>query len=107
MNPLVMRHRWGFALAVVLILDIGVAGLLGSQVARFVPPIAGKTLAIIGGAAGFLAGVGAVVFAFDGIAVLLAMMDTERGDRIWVIPLIVITIVMLLAGGWAWESRKA
>lgn len=106
MSQLMMRHRWGFALAVVLILDIGVAGLLGAQVARFVAPIAGKTLAITGGAAGFLAGVGAVVFAFDGLAVLLAMMDTERGDRIWVIPLIVITIVMLLAGGWAWESRK-
>ncbi|MEV4183624.1 serine/threonine-protein kinase [Streptosporangium canum] len=106
MSSLVMGHRWGVALAVVLIIDIGVAGLLCAQVARFVAPIAGKTVAIIGGAVGFLAGVGAVVFAFDGMAVLLAMMDTERGDRIWVIPLIVITFVMFLTAGWAWESRR-
>ncbi|MFI7641016.1 protein kinase [Nonomuraea sp. NPDC049400] len=97
---------WSVALAVVLIADIGLAGLLCAQVARFLAPVAGKTVAIIGGAVGFLAGVGAVFFAFDGIAVLLAIMDTKRGDRIWVIPLIVITLVMFLMGGWAWESRK-
>ncbi len=113
LRGIVVEHQaWGFddvwdvALGVVLIADIGLAGLLCAQVARFIAPIAGKTVAIIGGAVGFLAGVGAVYFAFDGIAVLLAMMDTKHGDRIWVIPLIVITIVMLLTGGWAWESRK-
>lgn len=54
----------------------------------------------------FFGDVGAVYCAFDGIAVLLAMVDTTRGERIWVIPLLVITGVMLLAEGWAWEPRK-
>ncbi|MEV1004119.1 hypothetical protein [Nonomuraea sp. NPDC050202] len=74
---------------------------------EFLVPIAGKTVAVIGGAAAFLAGAGAVFYAFDGIALLLPMMDTRRGDRIWVIPLIVITVVTFLMGGWAWESRKS
>ncbi|MFI7111575.1 hypothetical protein ACIBK9_35045 [Nonomuraea sp. NPDC050227] len=36
----------------------------------------------------------------------LAVADVERGDRIWVIPLIVITSVLVLTAGWAWESRR-
>ncbi|MFI7136055.1 serine/threonine-protein kinase [Nonomuraea sp. NPDC050153] len=107
MSRKVMTHPLGVALAVVLVTDIGLAGLLCAQVARFLAPIAGMTVAILGGAAGFLAGAGAVVLAFDGIAVLLAMMDTDGGGRPWVIPLIVITVIMFLTGGWAWESRKA
>ncbi|MFI9597472.1 serine/threonine-protein kinase [Nonomuraea sp. NPDC052265] len=106
MSSLVTGHRWGLALAVVLVVDIGVAGLLCAQVGRFLAPVAGTTVAVVGGAVGFLAGVCAVVLAFDGMAVLLAMADIRRGDRIWVIPLIVITFVMFLTAGWAWESRR-
>ncbi|WP_226899885.1 serine/threonine-protein kinase [Nonomuraea phyllanthi] len=112
LRGIVVQHQtgvddvWEVALGVVPITDITLAGLLCAQVARYIAPIAGKTVAIIGGTVGFLTGVGAVYFAFDGIAVLLAMMDTKHGDRIWVIPLIAITCVMLLTGGWAWESRK-
>lgn len=67
---------------------------------------AGATVAVAGGAAALLAGIGAVALAFGGVAVLMAMADVERGDRIWVIPSIVIAFVVLLTTGWAWEMRR-
>ncbi|YCK37738.1 serine/threonine-protein kinase [Actinomadura sp. ATCC 39365] len=106
MSSLATGHRWGAALAAVLVVDAGLAGLLCARVARFLAPVTGTTVAVAGGAAGFLAGAAAVALAFDGIAVFLAMAGVERGDRIWVIPLIVITSVLVLTAGWAWESRR-
>ncbi|MEV4287020.1 serine/threonine-protein kinase [Nonomuraea bangladeshensis] len=97
---------WGLALAVLLVVEHALFGLLCARAARFLRPLAGETVAVIGGVAGFVAGAGAVFYAFDGMAVLLARLGIRYGDRIWVIPLIVITTVMVLLGGWAWESRR-
>ncbi|SEU37197.1 serine/threonine-protein kinase [Nonomuraea wenchangensis] len=106
-GDIVSHHAfWGVALAALLIIEHGLVGLLCARMARLLRPLAGETVAVIGGAAGFVAGAAAVFYAFDGMAVLLATLGIRSGDRIWVIPLIVITTVMVLLGGWAWESRK-
>ncbi|MGW2146019.1 serine/threonine-protein kinase [Nonomuraea bangladeshensis] len=105
---IVSHHAlWGLALAVLLVVEHGLAGLLCARAARFLRPLAGETVAVIGALAGFVAGAGAVFYAFDGMAVLLAKLGIRYGDRIWVIPLVVITTVLVLLGGWAWESRKS
>ncbi|SFK97683.1 Serine/threonine protein kinase [Streptosporangium canum] len=93
---------WGAIVA-----NLGLAGLLGAQVARFVPPVAGKTVAFIVGIVGLLLGGGVTALAFDGISVLSMALDlTDRDGEAWQLSLAVITIVMLITGGWAWESRK-
>ncbi|MFC4008072.1 serine/threonine-protein kinase [Nonomuraea purpurea] len=96
----------GIAVWVAIVADIGLAGLLGAQVARFVPPVAGKTVAIIVGVVGLLFGGFAVGFAFDGMSVLSMAVDLAHRSDAWQLSLLVITILMLITGGWAWESRK-
>ncbi|MFI6456867.1 serine/threonine-protein kinase [Streptosporangium amethystogenes] len=92
---------WGAIMA-----DIGLAGLVGAQVARFVPPVAGKTVAFVVGVVGLLLGGGATALAFDGMFVLSTAVDLTIEGEAWPLPVIVITIVMLITGGWVWESRK-
>ncbi|MFC7592093.1 serine/threonine-protein kinase [Nonomuraea antimicrobica] len=91
---------------VVIIADIGLAGLLGAQVARFVPPVAGKTVAVVVGVLGLLLGGGAAGLAFDGVSVVVTGVDLAYRRDAWTYSLIVITVIMLITGGWAWESRK-
>lgn len=94
-------------LVVAVLADIGLAGLLCAQIARLVPPIAGKTVAVAVGVVGFLAGSGAAYLAFDGMGlILLRLIPSWGDDEVIVIAPIVITVVMLIAAGWAWESRK-
>jgi tRNA A-37 threonylcarbamoyl transferase component Bud32 len=96
----------GFLLAVPIFADLALAGLLGAQVARFVPPVAGKTVAFAVGVVGLILAGGATVLAFDGMSVLVTAADPADRSDAWLLSLIVITVVMLITGGWAWESRK-
>ncbi|MFG3438443.1 serine/threonine-protein kinase [Nonomuraea sp. NPDC047897] len=96
----------GVVLLLALVADIGLAGLLCAQVARFVPAIAGRTVAVVAGVVGLLAGAGAAASAFDGVAVLSTTMDVTSTRDAWELSLGVITFVMLVTGGWAWESRR-
>ncbi|WP_431908077.1 serine/threonine-protein kinase [Nonomuraea jabiensis] len=94
-------------LLIAVIADIGLAGLLCAQVARFVPPVAGKTVAIVVGVVGFLAGGGAAALAFDGIGlILLRLIPSLDDDELMAIPPLVIAVALLIAAGWTWESRK-
>jgi len=85
------------------------AGLLCAALARFVPPGAGQTVTIVVGVAGFLFGVFATAFALDGAAEILlnTVLNRRDEDSALTISLIVITIVVLVAVGWALESRKS
>ncbi|MFB9908995.1 serine/threonine-protein kinase [Allokutzneria oryzae] len=98
----------GVAVLVALVVDIVLAGVLCAGVARFVPPRAGQTVAVVAGLAGLLFGAGAAASAFDGGAEILrnwmALADRRSAPQI---SLIVVTIVVLIAAGWAWEARRA
>ncbi len=96
----------GFLLAVPIFADLALAGLLGAQVARFVPPVAGKTVAFVVGVVGLIFAGGATVLAFDGMALVMTRVVHEDYDDAWLPSLIVITVIMLITAGWAWESRK-
>ncbi|MGW5161979.1 serine/threonine-protein kinase [Nonomuraea wenchangensis] len=104
----VSRHAfWGSALAILLIVELGLAGILCARAARLQRPLAGATHAVIRGAAGFVTGAGAAFYAFDGMAVLLTMLGIRYGNWIWVISSIVIITAMVLLAGGAWESRRS
>ncbi|WP_101787238.1 serine/threonine-protein kinase [Nonomuraea indica] len=95
------------AVLTAVIFDVGLVGLLCAQVARFVPPVAGRTVAVVAGIAGCLIGGGAAALAMDGVGVV-ATLFTSRGDSVLgEIPPFVIAGFALIAGGWAWESRKS
>ncbi|MEU0568222.1 serine/threonine-protein kinase [Nonomuraea sp. NPDC005983] len=98
----------GFAVLAVLVVDVCLVGLLCAAIARFVPPVAGQTVTVIVGVVGFLFGGGATGFAFDGVAQILlhSVMPQERKSAAS-ISLLVITIIVLISAGWAWESWKS
>ncbi|UBU09045.1 serine/threonine-protein kinase [Nonomuraea gerenzanensis] len=85
---------------------VGFAGLLAAQVARFVPPVAGRTVAVVVGVLGFAAGSGATVSAFDGVAFLLELTDEVGTYEAGVISGLLVSVMLLVTAGWAWESRK-
>ncbi|MGW0808120.1 serine/threonine-protein kinase [Nonomuraea sp. NPDC002799] len=94
------------AASVAAIADVGFVGLLWAQVARFVPPVAGKTVAVVVGVLGLVVGSGVAVSAFDGLTILLMLFDELDADDAGRLAAFVITVIMLITAGWAWESRK-
>ncbi|MER6949418.1 serine/threonine-protein kinase [Nonomuraea sp. NPDC000554] len=98
----------GVAVLVVIVVDVCFVGLLCAGIARFVPPVAGQTVTVVVGVVGLLFGGGAAGFALDGVAQILlhSVMPQDRKYAA-LVSLIVITIIVLISVGWAWESRKS
>ncbi|MEU7891986.1 serine/threonine-protein kinase [Nonomuraea sp. NPDC049152] len=96
------------AMLVAIIVDALFTGVLCAGIARFIPPSAGQTVAVVVGVAAFLFGGGATASAFDGVAeILRSTMLRDDGESAATISLTVITIIVLIAAGWAWESRQS
>ncbi|WP_051112716.1 serine/threonine-protein kinase [Nonomuraea coxensis] len=95
----------GIPIMTAVLVNVGVVGLLCAQVARFVPRVAGRTVAVIAGLAGCLAGVVAAALAVDGVGVIGSSFGS-RSDAALAAPFVVAALT-LIAGGWAWEARKA
>ncbi|GAA2207468.1 hypothetical protein GCM10009850_029260 [Nonomuraea monospora] len=103
----ILDDGWEAALPVAAIADVAFAGLLWAQVARLVPPIAGRTVAVLVGVIALIIGSGAAVLAFDGLAFLLMRQPTGlRSDDAVVTSGVVMTVLTLITAGWAWESWK-
>ena len=95
----VMGHL-GDGLVFGVVLDAVLAGVLCVRIARLVPASSDQTVTV--GVAGFLVGGGAAFFVVVDIIGNSMML---RGSVL--VPLVVITIVLLVAVGWAWVSRKS
>ncbi|MGW4800885.1 protein kinase domain-containing protein [Nonomuraea sp. NPDC004297] len=94
-------------LGAAVLADVAFTGLLCAQAARFVPPVAGRTVAVIVGVLAFLAGCGAAALAFDGLAVAWRVVTGLFYDETWYLASITLTVIMLITGGWSWEARKS
>ena len=91
------------AALVMIIADAVLVGALCAGVARFVPRAAGQTVTIVVGITGFLVGGVAAASAFNGLMLILwdLMSGAYEGAAL------VLTVIVLIAGGWAWEVRKS
>jgi hypothetical protein len=101
----------GWLVIVLVIVDLLLAGLLCAGIARLVPRVAGPTVAVVVGVLGFAVGVAATAFAVDGVTRCLVSVSAEiAGEADPEVAagfaIAVITVMVLVGTGWAWESRK-
>ncbi|MGW5157905.1 serine/threonine-protein kinase [Nonomuraea wenchangensis] len=96
----------GFVAVIAVIVNVGLVGLLGAQVVRFVPRVAGRTVTVIAGITGCLIGGAAAALALDGVGVIASWFVGSRNPVLgWISPFALAGLT-LITGGWAWESRK-
>jgi hypothetical protein len=106
----IIWESFGPVIILGVIVDAVLVGVLCAGVARLVPASAGLTVTVIVGAAGFLLGGGAAGFVVGEILgnVLMRAIASEgvEADDVWT-SLIVITVVLVVAVGWARVSRTS
>ena len=106
----VVEDAGGFMVALVVV-DLLLAALLCAGIARLVPKAAGPTVTVVVGVLGFAIGVAATAFAVDGLTLSLTSVSSgiagEADPEVAAgITVAVITVVVLIGAGWAWESRR-
>lgn len=106
----IVLESFGYVIIFGVVVDGVLVGVLCAGVARLVPASAGHTVTVIVGAAGFLIGGGAaglVIGEILGNVTMQAMTgETAEYDDVWT-SLIVITVVLVVAAGWARASRTS
>ncbi|MFI6706611.1 serine/threonine-protein kinase [Nonomuraea sp. NPDC050478] len=93
------------AVLIVAVADVVLTGLLCAGLAWFLPVRAGKTVTALVGVAGFVFGCGAAAFAFHGAGETLRNTMELSGRESATVSLALISIVVLVAAGLAWNAR--
>ncbi|MEU3271421.1 serine/threonine-protein kinase [Saccharomonospora sp. NPDC006951] len=94
---------------IALLVNSAMLGLSCTGITRLLPERAGQTVAAIVAFGSFaLAGL-AATGAFDGLFALVMALDVTDGNEegAGAVAMTVITVLSLVAAGWAWELRKA
>ncbi|MEU5848763.1 serine/threonine-protein kinase [Saccharopolyspora shandongensis] len=94
------------AILSVAVADVVIVGLLCAGLARFLPTGIGKTVTVVVIVAGLVFGCGAAAFAFNGAGEIFREVTELSRQESATASLVLITIIVLVAAGLTWESRK-
>ncbi|TDD50301.1 serine/threonine-protein kinase [Saccharopolyspora elongata] len=95
------------AILSVAVADVVIVGLLCAGLVRFLPTGIGKTVTVVVAVAGLVFGCGAAAFAFNGAGEIFRNTAELSGQESATASLVLVTIVVLIAIGLAWESWKS